>query len=143
MSDEPQVQDETFFVDEFFATDEDPGVTVGVKIKGRLVPITFKSGLTVEDKAKAQAKAIKRRVTGDGRLVVDEINESEAAIYMLAVSIKDWPFTERATGKKLPITVENIRKMLGGADEMAEVIQKIDQEGAAALVPFAPASAEV
>lgn len=141
MSDE-QVQ-ETFYVDEFFATDEDPGVTVPVKIKGRIVPITFKSGLTIEDKAKAQSKAIKRRVTGDGRLVVDEVNESEAAIYMLATAIKKWPFEDRNTGAPLPITVENIRKMLGGADEMAEIIQKIDQEGAAALVPFAPVSAEV
>lgn len=133
---------ETFYVDEFFATEDDPGVKVTVKIKGRMVPITFKSGLTVEEKAKAQAKALKRHVTPDGRLVIDEVNESEAAIYMLAVAIKDWPFTDRATGQKLPITVENIRKLMGGADEMAAIIQKIDQEGAAALAPFEPASAE-
>ena len=140
MSDEPQVQ-ESFYVDEFFATEEDPGIEVPIKIKGRMVPITFKSGLTVEDKARAQQMAIKREIV-DNKVVLKELNESEAAIYMLAVAIKSWPFKDRKTGAQFPVTPENIRKLMGGADEMAEIIKKIDEEGTAALLPFVAPSTE-
>lgn len=136
------MSEELFYVDDFFATDDDPGVTVAVNIRGRQVPITFKRGLTIEDKAKAQQMAIKRRITPDGKVIVEGLDETEAVVYMLAVSIKEWPFTDRATGEKFPITPENIKKLLGGADEMADVIAKLDAEGAEALVPFVARSTE-
>lgn len=132
---------ETFYFDDFFASDEDPGVTVPVKIRGRMVPITFKRGLTIEDKAKAQAAAVKMTISADGKPVFGGIDNAAAVTQMLAVSIKSWPFTNR-DGSPVPVTIENIKKLLGGADEMADVIAKIDAEGAEALVPFVAPSDE-
>lgn len=137
---EEQVQ-EQFYFDEFFADEETPGVVVPVKIRGRLVPIEFKRGLTIEDKAKAEQAAIKRKVVGN-KVIVEGLDEAEAVVYLLAVSIKKWPFTDRKTGAPIPITPDTIRKMLGGADQMAEVIKQLDQEGADALVPFVAPSTE-
>lgn len=138
MSDEQQ----QFFFDEFFADESDAGVVVPVTIRGKQVPITFKRGLTVEDKSRAQQAAVQKRLTADGRLVYDGVDESKAVELMLLAAIKDWPFTYR-DGRKVPVSVENIRNLLGGADEMADIIQKLDAEGAEALVPFVSPSAEV
>lgn len=140
IEDEPQPAQEQFFADEFFLDEEDPGVKVTVKMRGRDVPIYLKRGLTLEDEMAAQATALKKTITPDGKVIVQGLDETALVEEMLVRCIKSWPFTDRKTGKSFPITRENIRKMLGGADELAAAIKKLNQEGEAALAPFAPVS---
>jgi hypothetical protein len=135
------VSNEQFYFDDFFATDEDAGITVPVKIRGRQVPITLKRGMTLADKMACQAVALKKRIVG-GQVIVDGIDEQRLVEEMLVRQILDWPFTDRATGEKIPVTLEHLRNLRGGADELAEAIKKLDEEGEAALVPFVPASDE-
>lgn len=131
--------EQPFYADEFFLDESDPGVEVKVKMRGRIVPIFLKRGLTLEDEMAAQTAALKKRVTPDGKIVVEGIDEKALVEEMLFRCIKSWPFITRQ-GAKLPISRENIRKMLGGADELAEAIKKLNVEGEAALDPFAAAS---
>ena len=133
-------EEEQFFADEFFLLEDDPGITVQVKMRGRVVPITLKRGLTLEDEMAAQAAALNKQVV-NGRVVIGSLNEAALVEEMLIRSIKDWPFIDRKTGQKFPITKENVRRMLGGADELAEAIKKLNTEGEKVLAPFVVTSA--
>lgn len=130
----PAAQPETFFFDEFFA--DDSGVEILLPIRGRRVPIRIKRGLTLAEKIKAQSVAIKRRVDpATGRVVVEEINEAAGAEAVILAMLVSWPFVTR-DGSPVPITRENINKLLGGLDVLADLVQKMEAEGDAALAPF-------
>lgn len=131
-----------FYADDFFALAADPGIVVGVKIRGREVPITLKRGMTLADKSAAQSMALKKTVTSDGRVVIDGLDESILVEQLLLHCILDWPFIDRTTGEKFPVTLENIRLMLGGVEQLAELIAKIESDGTEALAPFVPESDE-
>lgn len=137
----PEPEAEQFFADEFFLDESDPGIKVTVRMRGRDVPIFLKRGLTLDDQMAAEAAALDKRLTPDGRVVVAGLNEKALVEEMLVRCIKSWPFVDRATGQKLPITKENIRRMLGGADALAEAIKKLNIEGEKVLAPFAVTSA--
>lgn len=133
--------DLTFLFEDFFASDEERTVDIPVTILGRVVPITVKVGLTVEDRLAAQRAAIKKSVKPSGEVTILGVDESEATIELLARAIVRWPFMQK-DGVPVPVTRENIRKLLGGADALAAAIQKLDAEGLAALDPFVTPSAE-
>lgn len=137
-----QPDEEHFYADDFFAMEDDPGVKVFITMRGRQVPIHLKRGLTLEDEMAAQSAALKKTITPEGKIVVEGLDESALVVEMLYRQINRWPFTNRTTGQKLPITRENIKRMLGGAEELAEAIKKLNAEGEAALAPFGVASAE-
>lgn len=129
------MENETFFFDEFFA--DESGVEVWLPIRGRKVPLRIKRGLTLAEKLKAQSKAVKRHVDpATGRVVIDEINEAGGLEEVILAMLVSWPFTYR-DGSPVPITRENINKLLGGMDALAELVQKMEVEGDAALLPFA------
>lgn len=127
-----------FLFDDFFGSATDPGIVVEIKIRGRQVPITLSRGLTLADQMACQAAALKKRLV-NGQIVMDGLDEGILVEEMLVRSIKAWPFTFK-DGTSVPVTRENIRQMLGGADDIAEAIKKLSTEGEAALAPFAPAS---
>lgn len=149
MSDEP-IQfpvdevpaEEQFYVDDFFAVEDAPGIKVEVKIRGRLVPFWLKRGLSLEDEMAAESVAVKRRVLPDGRVVIEGMDDAALVVELLYRHIKEWPFTDRKTGEKFPITRENIRKLMGGAEALASAIKRLNTDGEAVLAPFAAASAE-
>lgn len=130
---------ETFLVDDFFASDNDPGVVIPVTIKGRIVPITIKRGMSLEERNACEARAIKQHIDPAGRLINDGMDMDVLTRELVFRAILDWPFTQK-DGSKLPVTREAVNKLLGGAEAIAMAMQTIDQQGEAALVPFVPAS---
>lgn len=134
------MSDQQFFYDDFFASDTDPGVTVYVKMRGREVPIVLRRGLTLADKNACQTMALKKHMGPNGQVVYDGIDESVMVEEMIVRSILSWPFQMR-DGTPVPVTRESVRRMLGGTDQLAELIKKLDEEGTEALVPFAQPSA--
>lgn len=134
------MNDTAFLFDDFFASDNDPGVVIGVTIKGRRVPITIKRGLSVTERTAAEQKAVRKHTDPSGRLVFDGVDEAVLVEELLVAAIKDWPF-KNSDGSAVPVTRENIRRMLGGAEEIASAIQTIDREGESALAPFEQPSA--
>lgn len=130
-----------FYFDEFFGSD-DNGVEVTLSIRGRKVPLRIKRGLTLREKAQAQARAIQRHIDPKtGRVVVDSVDEASAAEEVAFQMLLSWPFVTRE-GSPVPITRENVSKLLGGLDQLMELTQKMEESGAEALDPFASASAE-
>jgi hypothetical protein len=127
-----------FLFDDFFGSEDDPGIVVEIKIRGRQVPITLRRGLTLADQMACQAAALKKRLV-NGSIVMDGLDEAILVEEMMVRAIKAWPFQFKG-GTPVPVTRENIRKMLGGADEIADAIKKLSTEGEAALAPFVPAS---
>lgn len=131
---------EEFLFDDFFATDEQKTVEVPVTILGRVVPITVKAGISVEDRLAAQRAAVKRLVNTRGEVISTSVDEAEATLELLTRVIYSWPFTKH--GERVPVTKENIKKLLGGMDALAEAVKKIDEQGADALGPFVKPSDE-
>jgi hypothetical protein len=130
-----------FLYDDFFSTEDDPGVVVPIKIKGKTVPITLRRGLSVAERAAAETACVKRSVGPNGQMVVSGIDESKLVEEVLLLSILDWPFTTK-DGEKVPVTRENIRRLRGGAEQIAKALQTIEEQGEQALAPFEPASDE-
>ena len=140
MSDDEIKQPEDFFFDEFFA--DDAGVEILLPIRGRKVPIRIKRGLTLKEKFRAQAVAVKRKVDpATGRVVIEEINEARGAEEVILAMIVSWPFKYR-DDSPVPINRETVNKLLGGLDTLTELVQKMEAEGDAALIPFAVHSVE-
>jgi hypothetical protein len=135
------MSDQQFFFDEFFG--EDDGVEILLPVRGKKVPIRIRRGLPLQEKLAAQSAAIKRKINPvTGKIEVDRIEEGAAARELAFRMLLDWPFTYRETGEKVPITRENVDKLLGGMDKLIELVGKLDEEGEAALAPFALPSAE-
>lgn len=139
MSDEetnqPAPAPEQFFFDEFFT--DDAGVEILLPVRGRKVPIRVRRGLPLQEKIAAQSVGIKRKADmKTGKVVVDRIDEGAAAREVAFRSIISWPFTYRETGEPVPITRENVDKLLGGMDTLVEIVMQMDKEGEAALLPF-------
>lgn len=135
-------EQEVFYADEFFLDDADEGVEVKVHIRGRDVPIMLKRGLTLDDTMAAQAAAVKKTLTPDGKVLFEGMDEGRLVREMLFRSINKWPFVDRVTGEPLPITRENVGRMLGGADKLMEAIKQLSDEGEAVLAPFVADSAK-
>lgn len=146
-NDETQ-QQQHFLFDDFFVDDADEGVVHIVTIRGRAVPITCKRDVTLADQEAAEQAAVRRHLTPDGRLVVDGVENGVLAVEILFRTIKRWPFVygpkHPHAGKPVPITRENIRRMVAdGAEALATSIAKgrtAKQEEADG--PFAPNSDE-
>lgn len=136
----PAQNDQTFYFDEFFGSDAE-GVEVTLTIRGRAVPVRIRRGLTLREKVEAQAKAVKRHVTPDGRPVIDSIDEAAIAEELAFKLLLSWPFVTR-DGSPVPITRENVAALLGGLDELIEISRKMEVEGVEALRPFASKSDE-
>ena len=134
---------EPYYFDEFFVSDSDPGVTYQVPIKGRLVPIVCKRGMSLRDKEEAQSAAIQRHIdTETGRLVIDGIDDIKMDIEILSRTIKSWPFVYR-DGSPVPITPETISAFLSeGVDRLIGFIAKGNAAQEAEVTgPFDAASA--
>ena len=135
MSDEETKPQEQFFYDEFFGNDD--GVDVELVVHGRKVPMRIRRGLTLKEKAAAQSVAIKRTLDPNtGKVTIDSIDEGRASEEVAFRMLLSWPFTFRETGESVPITRENVSKLLGGMDALVELAAKMEHEGDAALAPF-------
>lgn len=133
-------QQTPFYFDEFFGSD-DEGIEVTLTLRGRVVPLRIKKGLTLREKAQAESIAIKRHLDPKtGRIVVDSVDEAAAAEELVARMILSWPFVTR-DGSPVPVTRENVSKMLGGLAELMQLFEKMEQEGSEALAPFVSPSA--
>lgn len=115
--------EDQFLFDDFFVAqdDSDPGERVEVELRGRKVPIFLKRGLSFGDKQAAKSKAVQTRVKPNGQVEIVSVDEGTFAVELLLSSIKSWPFVY-ASGKRVPVTRENIRAMLG---DCAEVLAKV------------------
>ena len=133
---------EVFYADEFFLDEDDPGIEVKVQMRGRLVPICIKRGLTLDDQMAAEAAAIKKSVGLDGKVVFQGLDEGALVREMLFRYIRSWPFTDRKTVELLPITRENVGKMLGGSEALMQAIKNLNDEGEKVLAPFVEVSTE-
>jgi hypothetical protein len=125
MADETKT--DLFLFDDFFVDDADAGVVHNVVIRGRVVPITTKRDVTLADKEAAEQAAVKRHLDPTGRVVVDGIDGGALAVEVLVRCIKSWPFTFK-DGKPVPITRDNIRRMVADAAEaLAQSIVSVTQ----------------
>jgi hypothetical protein len=130
MADETKT--DVFLFDDFFVDDADAGVVHNVVIRGRVVPITTKRDVTLADKEAAEQAAVKRHLDPTGRVVVDGIDGGALAVEVLVRCIKSWPFTfgpnHPQAGKPVPITRDNIRRMVSDAAEaLAQSIVSVTQ----------------
>lgn len=135
--------DPTFFYDEFFADESDPGIPVEVHAHGKTLTIHLKRTLSLEDSQKAFNKAARFKLNKQtGQKELADYDEQEAIIQTLAQSIKSWPFQYR-DGKPVPINAQTVRRL--DATVIGQLKTELDRLYAgrkAALDPFVPNSAE-
>lgn len=130
--------DEQFLFDDFFVAqdDTDPGERVEVELRGRVVPIYLKRGLSFGDKQAAKSAAVSTRIKPNGQVEITRMDEGVFAVELLYRCIKSWPFTY-ASHKKVPVSRENIRAMLSdSAETLAKVVIDKINEREAKLAPF-------
>lgn len=130
-----------FLFDDFFVDEADEGVVHEVLIRGRKVPITCKRDITLEDKEAAEQAAVKRHLDPTGRVVVDGIDGGVLAVEILVRCVKKWPFTFK-DGRPVPITRENIRRMVASAAEAlaTSIVGTLEAKQQEADGPFDAAS---
>jgi phage FluMu protein gp41 len=132
--------DEQFYVDEFFASEEDAGRVVMVTVRGREVPITVRArGITNEDRMAAQLAATEV-ITKNNRAVSTRTDPGKAGMELAARMVLDWPFVDRATGEKLPITAANLARMFAGADQIIAAAGEQEAQREETAAPFAAPS---
>lgn len=135
---------EPFLFDDFFVSDDDPGIEVTVSVRGRDIPLRIRP-LSVSDQVEVQAQALVKRVSPEGQIVVDRLDESKANSLLLAKSIVSWPFTygpnHPQAGQPVPVTPENCAKLLGEAGQrITQALGKLSEQKAESLVPFVNSS---
>lgn len=135
------MDEQVFFVDEFFADGEDEGIPITLISKGREVPIWVKRNVTVEDRLAAELSAVTVTMV-DGKMRVSGVDQAKATMTLVTKAIKRWPFTDRTTGELLPITPENVARFIGAVDPILTAIGAAESESAAALVPSETPSAD-
>ncbi|GHO45193.1 hypothetical protein [Ktedonospora formicarum] len=122
---------EQFLFDDFFVAQDasDEGELIEVEINDRLVPVYIKRGLSFEDKAAAKAVGVKQRVKPNGEVEIVSMDEAAFAVELLYRCIVSWPFVY-SSGRKVPVSRENIRLMLSeGAEAVAQVLlQRINKK---------------
>lgn len=142
MPDETPHPAETFLFDDFFSSEDDPGIEATIHVKGRDIPVRVKADLSLQDTQQAEQLAVKKRITPEGKLVVDGVDEALLTAEVLARTIKSWPFTFR-DGSPVPVTRENVLKFCAeGGAKLAELLKSLKDQREAALVPSAGVSVE-
>ncbi|GHO55527.1 hypothetical protein [Ktedonobacter robiniae] len=123
-------ENEQFLFEDFFVAQDatDEGDRIEVEINDRLVPLRLKRGLSFEDKAAAKAVGVKQKVKPNGEVEIVEMDEAAFAVELLYRCIVSWPFVY-SSGRKVPVSRENIRIMLSeGAEAVAQVVlQRINK----------------
>jgi hypothetical protein len=100
-----------FFYDEFFSSDDDPGVPVDVVSHGKTVTIHLKRTVSLEDTQRAFNKAATFKLNKQtGQKQLQSYDEQAAIIETLAASIRSWPFKYR-DGKAVPITANTVKRL--------------------------------
>src|SRR5271166_6347297 len=102
--------DDQFLFDDFFVSDEDPGIEIVIHVKGREIPLHIRP-LSTSDQVAVQAASVSKRFTPDGKVVIDKIDEAKANSMLIAKSIVSWPFVNR-DGSPVPVTAENCGRLL-------------------------------
>lgn len=133
-----------YLYDDFFISEDDPGVEMQVPINGRVVPITFRRGLTVEETEKVRAAAIKKRLRPDGQMELVDVNETAYQLHVVALAVKSWPFVKRAEDgvvTPVPVTLETVKRLGGDAlNALFNAYQLVLARQQEALAPFEPPS---
>jgi len=131
---------QVYLFDDFTVGADDPGIEVPVVLLGRFVPILFKRGLTLEETAAARNAGLKKRMNKQGQLEILSLDETAIQLATVVRAIKDWPFKQR-DGAKVPVTLENIKKLSGSEIEALFIaFSQLTQAREQALVPFAATS---
>jgi hypothetical protein len=131
---------ETFLFDDFFASDDDQGIEATVRVKGRDIPLRIKTDLSLQDQQEVEQLAIKKRVTPDGKIVVDGVDEALLVAETLARTIKSWPFTYR-DGSPVPVNPANVLKFCAeGGSQLGTLLKSLKDAREAALDPSAGVS---
>jgi hypothetical protein len=126
-----------FYFDEAFIDESDPGVPVEVEIKGRKAVIHLTRGVSLHDKLAAKKQAVRHRIRPDGSVEIQNIDEEIFAVELLARSVKSWPFVFRGSNRPVPVTRENIKKMLSDVSEQLQaIVLNMTQKQEESLVPF-------
>lgn len=120
------MSEEKFFYDEFFVSDDDPGLEEEIEIRNRKLTVTIKRALTLEDISEARSSSIKTRMnkkTGQPELV--EVNESEFIIKILPKLVLAWPFKHR-DGRPVEISEKNLKNLkFDVAEAFAPLVKKV------------------
>lgn len=110
-----------FFFDDYFVSEDDPGIPVDIRFKSGTVPIYIKKCISLEDVEAAKEKAIIKKFKRDGSMEVVRIDEAVLTSELLARVIKSWPFKYK-NGKDVPITPENIRALDASGSEQLQAL---------------------
>lgn len=120
MADEQQA----FLYDDFFVSEEDPGIEVVLTVRGRDIPLRVASGISLGDQQEVQAMGVKKHFDFKTKqVVVDEVDESLITFELMRRYIKSWPFTF-ADGSPVPVNRKNIARL--GADAAAQLQEVIN-----------------
>jgi hypothetical protein len=127
---------QVFYFDDFVVGEDDPGVEVDVEIRGKVLPIRFHRGLTIEDREAAKNAGVTRRILPTGTIELLSVREDIIQLETVARAIKSWPFKDRQ-GKMVPITKQNVKALGAEAlDVLFFAYQKVSTGRQQALVPF-------
>ena len=132
----PDAEEAAFLFDEFFETPEQKTFDLPLVIGGRRVIFKVKKGLSNADRNAAEMAAIKYEELPGGKGVkMTGIDESKLTLAMVMRAIVSWPF-KHADGSPVPVTMETVAALKGGAENILTAINKYDTEGEAGLKSF-------
>ena len=133
--------DEQFLFDDFFVSDEDPGIEIVIHVRGRHVPLRIRP-LSTSDQIAVQAASVSKRFTPEGQVVIDRIDEAKANSMLIAKSIVSWPFVHR-DGRPVVINAENCARLLGDAgNQITQALGSLNDKKAEIITPFESSSDE-
>ena len=133
--------DDQFLFDDFFVSDEDPGIEISIHVRGREIPLHIRP-LSTSDQIAVQAASVSKRYTPEGQVVIDRIDEAKANSMLIAKSIVSWPFVFK-DGSPVPVTAENCAKLLGDAGtQVTQALGALNQKKTEIIGPFASSSDE-
>ena len=131
--------DDQFLFDDFFVGDDNPGIEISIKVRGRDIPLHIRP-LTTSDQIAVQAAAVSKRYTPEGGVVIDRIDEAKANSLLIAKSIVSWPFVFK-DGSSVPVTPENCSKLLGDAGvQITQALGALNEKKASIITPFGSSS---
>ncbi|GCE45184.1 hypothetical protein EI42_03158 [Thermosporothrix hazakensis] len=116
-----QGDNETFYYDDFFVPEDDPGEKVYIEMDGRQVPFWIKRKLSMGDREAAKRASVKKRFKSNGQVEISDIDEGEFALELVVRCVKKWPFKYR-DGRPVPINRNTVREMVGDAADALSLL---------------------
>lgn len=127
--------DQDFLFEDYFDSEDNPGVELVIPFRGKPVPFTIKRSLPLGDRQKANDAAIKIDIDKNGKPRL--LGQPDQAAYtreIVLAGLLKWPF--KKSGQPLPITRENVAKLDGVLqEELANRILGVSEVNPVVLDP--------